>query len=515
MMKQKLLYIPLDERPCNAIYPQMMLETNQNCELITPKISILNQKKQAADVDELWKFVFDAAPESQAAILSVEMLIYGGLLPSRLHVLSAETLQARVAKFSELKQQFPKLKLYVSNLIMRTPQYSSSDEEPDYYGTYGAEIFRRSALNDREMREGLNQEERDELATLNEVIPQVHVQDYETRRQVNLTVNQAIIQLVANGVIEFLAIPQDDSAPYGYTARDQRQLVAFIQELRLTRKIQMYPGADEVGATLLARAYNQLLNQIPKVYIATSSLGGQQLLPLYEDRPMGETALAHILACGAIPVNSAEEADFILGYNTPGKVMQESWDQLTAKDVTYASFRHLVFFVQQLQQWHREGKPLAIADCAFANGGELALVELLDEYELLDHVLSYKGWNTNANTLGTTLAAAMFALWQPRTQAITKNVMYHLLEDVCYQAVVRRKITDELLPKLGLNYFDLGTQQTEVLTQIDYDLEQLLTKLCRNSFQNYQLTHLASFSPWNRMFEIGIEFTISNKIENN
>lgn len=41
----KTLLIPLDERPCNYQYPQMIAQTNHQIELIVPPQSLLGNKK--------------------------------------------------------------------------------------------------------------------------------------------------------------------------------------------------------------------------------------------------------------------------------------------------------------------------------------------------------------------------------------------------------------------------------------------------------------------------------------
>ena len=69
------------------------------------------------------------------------MLLYGGIVPSRLHHLSEETLTRRLNVLEEIRKSNPALKIYAFSLIMRCPSYSSADEEPDYYETCGREIF--------------------------------------------------------------------------------------------------------------------------------------------------------------------------------------------------------------------------------------------------------------------------------------------------------------------------------------------------------------------------------------
>ena len=47
----KILYIPLDERPCNWAYPQMIARLSPEIELVVPPLDLLGQKKQAAPLD--------------------------------------------------------------------------------------------------------------------------------------------------------------------------------------------------------------------------------------------------------------------------------------------------------------------------------------------------------------------------------------------------------------------------------------------------------------------------------
>lgn len=42
----KILLIPLDERPCNRIFPKMICNSNESIELKEPNMSLLGRKKQ-------------------------------------------------------------------------------------------------------------------------------------------------------------------------------------------------------------------------------------------------------------------------------------------------------------------------------------------------------------------------------------------------------------------------------------------------------------------------------------
>ncbi len=502
-----ILYIPLDERPCNYDYPQMIATLAPEVELVVPDALLLGQKRQPAHLEALWDWVEQQVITCRVAILSVEMLIYGGLLPSRLHQETETVLQSRLDRLKNLKQNHPHLLIFASNLIMRTPHYDSSEEEPDYYANHGQQIFRWGWLSDRLNREGLTPEETDELADLAAAIPELYLQDYRDRRKKNLTINQGAIALVQSGVIDFLAIPQDDSAPYGFTALDQKRVIQTIIDQRLQQKVHLYPGADEVGCTLLSRAYLHLTQKTCRLYSLFSSVCGDQIIPLYEDRPLGESLKSHILAAGAHVAPMPDQADVILAINTAGKVMQESWDQ-AAKDVTYSSYRNLRFFVDQIRQFCDRSKPVAIADVAFSNGGETELVTMLDDLSLFDPLLAYAGWNTNCNTLGTVIATAILGHASPHREAIALNKIHHLLEDWAYQAVVRMDMVRNYLPTVGATYYDFAGADDNIQQEMVRRLMALWDDTVIHSFQNWDIAGLRVSTPWNRMFEVGLDIQL-------
>ncbi|WP_077319863.1 DUF4127 family protein [Virgibacillus proomii] len=507
---KKIIYIPLDERPCNYVYPKYMEETRKDIQLIVPPSEILGKKKEKANVEQLWKFINDHAPDADGLVVSVEMMLYGGLLPSRLHQLRESEGKERLKMFQILREAYPHLLIFASNLIMRTPKFNSADEEPDYYAAYGEVIFKRAYLLDKDKRTGLNEKEKSQLQKINTKIPEMFIEDYERRRNFNVTMNMHILDLVVKDVINFLVIPQDDAAVYGYTAKDQAVVYRYIEQKRLQNKVMVYPGADEVGSTLVARMLNHLLNRKPRVYSFFSSTLGPYIVPLYEDRPFAESVKAHLLASGCKVSLQPEEADFILAINTPGKVMQEAFNQ-DEKDVTYSSYRQLHFFTERIQDYLDMGKPVVLADSAFANGGDIELLHYLDDYQVLDKIISYKGWNTNGNTLGTSIAAGSFAFDKQDCLTIKKNLIYHILEDGLYQAIVRKEVTETVLPGIGADYFQLNHQDDKVASEIEKRIVTYYQQMVKYSFSEFELSQVSIHLPWRRMFEIGLDLKIKNK----
>ena len=513
-----IIYVPLDDRPCNVYYPQWIARLQPQIQLKVPPPELLGKKKQAAPLDRLWNWLGETLETSLAVdpnpigILSMEMLIYGGLLPSRLHHHALETLLKRVEKIRDLKRQYPEFQIFASSLIMRCPTYNSSEEEPDYYQEWGAALFRWGWLTDRDQEALLTASEQQEWQELQQQLPLEILQDYRARRGLNLQVNCAIIDLVVEGIIHFLSMPQDDAAPAGFTRLDQRKITTEIERQKLGTRIHLYPGADEVGCTLLARAFLENSQQIspkntpessPRIYPLYGTPIADTLIPLYEDRPVGESVLAHLWAAGAEVALNPQDADIILALNMPGLKMQESWEQ-TTKDASYSD-PNLQDFSDRIGDYLNQGKAVALADIAFANGGETECIQLLDQAQLLDRLVAYGGWNTCGNTLGTVIATAILGWRSSQPEAVAFNLLSRLWEDWLYQSIVRQDLIRRYLPPIGASYYEFGQQDQAIAEETSRCLQQQWNLNCHHSFQDYTLESLNLEHPWRRMFEIRLD----------
>ncbi len=495
----KILFIPLDERPCNYLYPQLIAETS-SIDLVIPGKNFLSSKKIPANTTDLWQFLFDNASSADVLVLSVDMMLYGGLIPSRLHQLDQNLFANFDHNLRLLKRTHPSLEIYGFNCIMRCPSYSSSDEEPDYYEDYGRQIFRRKYLQDKHAKNSLIELEKKELNELLDSIPSTVLSDFESRREFNLNANFQTVQLLREGLIRFLVFPQDDSSPYGYTAIDQQRLIDCIGNDLNFNNIAVYPGADEVGLTLMARAYNEYHQRRPTVYSFYSSKLGPNIIPLYEDRELNRSVEAHILAAGGVCEADSSKADYILAINTPAQLMYEASAQ-RVDQYSHDLDHSLSDFVRQIKDHIDSGRAVILADCAFANGGHLELIKLLDEQNVLGSLLSYKGWNTTCNTLGSSLAAGMIAT-APRSK-ILRNLIYHLLDDGCYQALVRQQLINYYFPNSQLGHTMYRPDQIEPAMLL---AKQLLVEAYQSliSISLPQDIDFTVDSPWQRTFEIGL-----------
>ncbi len=496
----KILYVPLDERPCNYANIERMFRAVQDIELVILEKGLLPDKKKPSDTEAVWRFVEERIGECSHAVLSAEMLFYGGLLPSRIHGKKDEE---EIIHFSNrlrrLKEEHLECRLSAFSLIMRTPRYSSSEQEPDYYEKYGEQIFRLGVCRDKESRGLLTEEEKAEYRSLKKAIPEAVIRDFEGRRAYNQKLLCQMVMLVKEGVLENLDIPQDDSFPYGYTAMDQREIYALVREQVLGSRVLMYPGADEAGYTLTARAVNQIRRREPLIYSFYSSIFGGTVVPKYEDRPIGESLKSHVLAVGGRLTEDLEHADVILAYNTPAGKMLEAGEQDQA-GLDYDRERNLPYFVREIVRYLDQGRNLSVCDCAYANGGDFYLISLLARLTgRIMEIKSYHAWNTNCNTLGSVLAESCIFL-DASEHRIKENLISSIFEDVFYEGKIRKELMEHYLPEHRMvSYFDIRAQREEI-TELVSRRALELCGLVLGEGPKQEIEELSVGFPWNRLF---------------
>ena len=71
----------------------------------------------------------------------------------------------------------------------------------------------------------------------------------------------------------------------------------------------------------------------------------------------------------------------------------------------------------------RAGNKVAVADVAYGNGGDLKLAALLENAGISLDVLTYGGWNTSGNTLGTVISAAALSAVFGKTEGMKRSLL--------------------------------------------------------------------------------------------
>ena len=500
VVKEKILYIPHDSRPIVNRQTTEILE-KAGIQIVTPPIELLGDRENIGDPDLLWDWLNkNAKKDLTAAVISSDALLYGSLVGSRKHDYDGDTILARADLFAEFRRKHKKLPLYVFGSIMRTPRtgLASGYEEPDYYRYYGTNIFRLTELMDKQELEGLTPREIKEFNFLQRLIPTKAIEDWMGRREKNFDANKKLIDYARENKFDYLLLGRDDNAPYSQTHNEGRKLVAYGKGL--DAKYLTTAGIDEFGLVLLARAVNERAKISPKIYVKYNWGRGAQTIPSYSDEPIDNSIKAAIRATGATLIDSESRADFILAVNTnPAGETFEANDDIhdgTPREGTR-------FFVESVQDYINAGRKVIVADVAFANGSDNALMEQFRQRGLLFKLQAYAGWNTPTNSSGFALSEGLLTA-RMKDSAIDELLLRRYLDDWAYQANVRQ---------IGAAQLDwiAGDGRYEFLN----DKRDETEASCATWIQNFAKKNLPKFTgnnnirvhfPWNRMFEAEISF---------
>ncbi len=495
----KILHIPLDERPCNYEFPKQIFQGGE-WEILTLPFSYLGLKKKPAQIEKIQQWVLNNYQSAYGIVISIDMLLYGGIVPSRIHYFSFEELKERLNILKLIKSKRPDFKIYAYNLVMRCPQYNDDDEEPSYYQNYGLNIFRHKYI---EHKKSLNIATNEELEEEKQIfIPEEFVLDYETRRMTNLQVVLEVINLVKENIIDFLIIPQDDSAPYGYTALDQAQVAKKVNDNKLFFKILTYPGADEVSNTLFARLLNEYYNKRPLVYLFYPAEKAKTVIPCAEDRYLDISAKYQILAAGCLFTPSLKDADLIFAINAPSKTMISSQFRESSDD-GYSVNRNLLDFINFIDYCINVlNKPVCIGDVGYCNGGDLALITLIEQKKMYLKLAGYASWNIPCNSLGTALPMGIRYLY-PHDQQLFNNFLIHrFVEDVGY-CTLARKILREQYCNDEFSIYDTKQMRGKFSELAKKIIIEQVNKYMPTLKDKYKI--LDAYMPWIRTYEIGLK----------
>lgn len=490
---KRILFVPLDGRPATRDTVLDLLPL-LGAGWATPPRDLLGHRRRPADLEALFRWAEREATTADAMVASSEVLIHGGLVPSRLSADPMEALWRRLDRLARLAARVP---TYLSAIAPRIPS-GGADEEPSYWDLYGDLLRTYSACLDAGEQTGNNIRFRRSMEAL-EGVPAAVVDDLLRRRRRQLLVNLELLLLAAQGGLSALLIGQDDAEPYGLARADLAVLRRFCQRFGGDRA-HVSIGADELGARLLARLANDAAGSAPRICVRYTFPGARHSVPRYEPAPLEETVAGHLAASGCVAVDG--EADVLLWvHNFSGAQQREAVDQRGAPPAPVRAV------AGALAEASARGIVCGCADVRFANGADDALVRSLLAREDLAGLAGYAGWNTCSNSLGTVIAQIVLFhharrhLGEMRLRQVRRRYLARrLLDDWGYQAIVRPYLAREVAPALGANTSSLGPRAAAVREAALWRLrEEILPPVVR-ALGPFALEGIAF--PWDRLFEV-------------
>lgn len=495
----RIALVPLDERPVNVELPREVAAI-AGIELLLPPVEAMPRFREPADIGLLheWLREIVAGPGIDHLVVCVDTLVHGGIIPARITDDSTASVLRRLDILRELTVASPDLVVTAASLIMRASDSYSNVEEPGYWSAHGRELHALGGDLHRLVEADAAGRAHAESAP-SVTVPDAVRSDFELRRLRNHTINLAALALHEEGTIETLALTADDTAPHSAGSAEQLWLRHWARALPRGRAVMMYPGADEVGAVLVARAISAG-SEAPRWSIVCAEAGGLDRVPNFENAPVLDSVTRQIVASGGVVSRVDGAADLVMVVHAPDPARGDFFGA-----APYSDPDAVAGTVAAVRSALDSGAGVALADVRFSNGGDPDLVDRLAEEGLLLRLWSYGGWNTAGNSIGGAVAQAAAQWLGRRVGRFDENearraLLVRVLDDRAYQSGTRLAMsTDEFGGSIAPVAPDA---QQAAITRIRRELQAYLDWVTRDA-EPWRITEVTL--PWGRSFEIGLD----------
>ncbi len=484
----KILLIPLDDRPPCLQFTERLGDI-AGVTIVTPPHDLLGRFTEPGQCEKIIEWLRAQDMSSfKAAIVSLDMIAYGGLVASRVYETTEAAAMKRVRFLYDLKKMVPGMPVYGQSVIMRLAPTSDGKNEQ-----YRSQLARWADISPYPEHDA-------ERVRLEQEIPAAALKNYVDARKRNLAVNMQAIKLAREGILDFLILSQDDAKPRGIHVADRESLVRVIAEQTIADRIIVQPGTDEVSMLLLSRALIRIEGAYPQVAAIYSSEDDADKEMPFEDRPLRKTVSYDIAAAGGIETTSVKGADLLFYVFTsrfqPGRAET---------------------FAEEIETALKSGKKVMVADVdpkGNTQGSDPVITKILLKKNLFGRLYSYASWNTAGNTIGTSLPQGLIAnLTSPENgRAVTARnwfTLHRLTDDYGFHTLVRPK-ANEYFKQNNRSGFASPADIAKQVEKFSYDLLIPVFNELKHAFttNGCEASDLTLRLPWNRTFEAEIGFEV-------
>ena len=508
---ERILLIPLDNRPAAGQFAQM-IGRMAGTEVLMPPYNYLGRFTQAGSPEAIlgWLEKQNYA-DVIAVVVSTDMVAYGSLIASRTNDCDITLAMSRLMRLAKIRKDHAKVPFYGFSAVMRLAPTATRAS-----AGWRLQLARYAEVKER-YRQTKSPQYAQTLKNLLAKISPLEIQRYDETRLRNHQVQQNLIGMVAKGVFNYLIFGQDDAQPYGPHIPETAALRQTVSNMSVDAKVYFAEGIDQHGNVLISRALLKANNWTPRIRLVYSDELGKNVIADYESKTVAQSVRDQILASGARPALPNGDYDYSLYLNTPNR-RQESFTD----------------FLNSLGSEVDQGFPVAVADIDLAKDGtsDPELFDGLMANSRMTKLLSYAGWNTAGNTMGTSIPCANVYLLSRRIQrdalkrelSLREFLLHRFVNDYQYHKFTRPqayKMIDSF-PRASREE-TYGEEFGAVNDFVRDDVERRLRETFTSQFmgkrfyvgaRQYEIDGMNSvkvFLPWPRAYEVRIEFRISAK----
>ncbi|HEV3157196.1 MAG TPA: DUF4127 family protein [Candidatus Baltobacteraceae bacterium] len=490
-----IAFIPLDDRPVSYQLPVMLGEIAGQRVLTPPRASI-GKYIQPGDPDAIFTWLESPATRGISALVaSSDMLVYGGLVASRLPGLPTYMGYERIRHLAELHRRLGAWTSVFGTLMRLAPTgLPSTGPAAQTYATGETvnDITAYASLPDPPQTD----EDRRKAVELREKIGSDVLAQYLSARARNRDVDLLILQMAAEGDFDHVILGQDDAGRTGLHVRDLATLNTKRKHWGIEDRTSIEPGADELGMILLAEAFSRTIGWTPHIAVVYSRPDGGEIHDRVEYAPIDVTITHLIRACGGVRVTENPDITLYVRVAPTDDADEKRFVDAIVDDVT-------------------QQRSAAVADVSFLYGptpGQQQQQLTLDliARHVAGAVDGFASWNTSANTVGTALATAVAVsvgkqVGTYNSRAHAQFLLDRYADDFAFHQFVRPLIDHGLrAEKIDETLLTGGD-----LAAVDQTNRERLwaetLKLLQEIYPNWEDAGLTITLPWDRTFETKLD----------
>ncbi len=434
------------------------------------------------------------ANRASAFVISTDMLAYGGLDPSRIpDDVSEQDAMSRLQVLRELRKRHPHAWISAFGTVMRLePTVVQPVGEAVHYSAIAQPPTWQYIWDYAQLHDPPTADEEPRAEHLRQLIGSANLASYLEARRRDLIVDVFALRLVEDRTLDRIVLGADDAGPVGLHVRDVHTLTETVAQLGIAGRAAVEPGADELGAALVAHAIAREARWTPRVSVSYSTpTGGATQDPL-EFAPISVTIDDLIRLSGGI--HDDIHPDISLVVRVPGTSAAQD-DAL----------------LDGLSTSVRSGRSVAFVDLTYLTrsyDAQAAFVQRLIQARISGTLDAYSSWNTDANSVGLALAEAIAVGAGRRTAkydpiAHAEFMVNRYIDDYLYHDIVRPEVNTYLADRGIPNHEYLAPEAAADASRKMRELiEPLARDLLRKLYPHYRAVRFEFTLPWPRTQEI-------------
>lgn len=505
----QILLVPLDSRPpCTQFVEQLAAIGRTSVHM--PPQELLGKYRIPGDKHAIREWFRQKSQTMDTAIVSIDMLIHGGLWTSRLQAAQHDDIQAVMELLKHAKRNNPNLKLYAFSII---PRLIIADTEEN--AAHQKNMLKYSVEKDL-LLTFENPFNYQKLIDFEAKLPPEIIERYQNLYEQNKRLNYMLTELVKDGTIDGLVIGQDDGHYFGLPNMVKSAVEHYVEQSGLRHKIVVTRGTDEVALTILGHIITKNTSYTPRIYVRYSHKDAPAIVMPFMPHSVNTTVNEKIRMVNGIRVDAPEQADFILYVHIGTRFLS---------GYTYDNA------AREIKAMINAGQRVAVVDLTEDYYASETIFPWMLKHEVpLMRLSAYAGWNTTSNSIGTAVTQLAISGSSPTAalsagqalfvwKAHTKFLLSRFFDDWYFQKEIQ-PFVDTNLKAAGINPHSLGDAYPAT--------KKLVQKIVNDKSQYWYIRHLrykpetietreqplqvmvSAFSvetdlPWQRTFEVYLQ----------